>query len=356
MVSPQARPAGGGFGRTSHAPRARGRRCAARVISHTSSPQGSLFLVLFAVEGLRAAGELRQRRDRRFSRGLPREGKVMRPEPSPGRTTTTVASAGGLNHPNNPYSPPPASLNQPPAPTVAREVSFEKRNCTRACAAGSRSRATAAGSLGCRHEPGEPGRRANRGRSAEREFVRTSHAPRARGRRCAARVISYASSPQGSLFLVLFADASTSSRRELRQRLEPPFLAATTSMRRRRTGEATVPREGKVMRDALSLGRTTRPLAANGRAAGTRLSIGFTRFVSRQRPSATRSAPATWPTRSTGATRAIGPLPTLCPARASGREFVRTSHAPRARGRRCAARVISHCSWFSSPSEQLLAG
>jgi hypothetical protein len=109
--------------------------------------------------------------------------------------------------------------------------------------------------------------------------------------------------------LVLFAVRTTSRGVELRQRLEPPFLPREKLFGRRRTGEATVPREGKVMRDELSFRRSpARPAA-----------IGAPTFPYFERN--LRLAP-----------------------RASGREFVRTSHAPRARGRRCAARVISHAS------------
>jgi hypothetical protein len=218
---PQREPA-----RTSLAPRARGRRCAARDTSYASIPQGSLFLVLFAGDHRRRPVELRQRRyppflpagdgDRRRRTGeatVPREGKVMR---------------GGL------------SLRRSTCPANAPR---------RAPGAGRRARPT----LRISKQAPPP-------RPPSRAFVRTSLALRARGRRRAARVISYASTPQGSLFLVLIAIETFLARVELRQRRgDPPFLPSPRRYRWRRTGEATVPREGKVMRDELSLRRPTRP-------------------------------------------------------------------------------------------------
>jgi hypothetical protein len=108
--------------------------------------------------------------------------------------------------------------------------------------------------------PGPVARPAGKGRG------RTSLAPRAHGRRRAARVHSHRIHPQGSLVLVLFAAPALVGAGDLSQRRRPPFLQRRLVLVRRRTGEATVPREGKVMRPA-PFARPPAAAAEDGRAA-----------------------------------------------------------------------------------------
>ncbi len=305
------RPAGRVPDRTSLAPRAHGRRRAARGQSHLNSPQGSRFLVLFALRTTSRRGELRQRHEPPFlpcaklfgarrtgEATVPREGKVMRLGHSPGRP----ARPGPARPAGAPFGVSCSKRNAPLRAAGERPAPLGN--------AESRIRFT------IHNEPG--GRRfvarAAPSRPSERAFVRTSLAPRAHGRRRAARGHSHTSSPQGSLFLVLFALPGLRRAGELKQRRKPPFLPRAVGLVARRTGEATVPREGKVMRDERSLGRPPAP-------ASKPIFLSKSRTLS--------SAPALRP---------------------PGGAFVRTSLAPRAHGRRRAARGQSH---LNSPQGSL---